>query len=222
MDELAHWFSCCRDNDMVLCFNELWVKPNSPPVDVPGFQLFMSLIYRHPDVKCFTSYLPGSHIYISNTLSVERNSFCTDVEDSCKLLNVTCCILSCKRTKVAIVSVYRSPSICSNNYLTEIIDIFTQVLNITSNAIIVGNFNFDLLSSSSIQKRNADILSDFNFIQHITDPSRVINLSATLIAHVLTTSSVEVLKTVQTVSLSDHRCQILEADNQLLILLTIL
>ena len=90
---------------------------------------------------------------------------------------------------------------------------FTQVLNITSNVIIVGDFNFDLLSSSSIQKRYVHgYFSDFNFIQHIADPSRVVNLSATLIDHVLTTSSVEVLKTVQTVGLSDHRCQILEAD----------
>ena len=55
-------------------------------------------------------------------------------------------------------------------------------------------------------------MSDFNFIQHIVDPTRVVNLSATLIDHVLTTSSVEVLKTVQAVGLSDHRCQILEAD----------
>ena len=92
--------------------------------------------------------------------------------------------------KVAIVSVYRSPSICSNDCLTEIIDMFTQVLIITSNVIIVGDFNFDLLSSSSIQKRYVDIFSDFYFIQHIADPSRVVNLSATLIDHVLTTSSV--------------------------------
>ena len=110
------------------------------------------------------------------------------------------------------VSVYRSPSICTNDCLTEIIDMFTQVLSITSNVIIVGDFNFNLLSSSSIHKRYADILSDFNFIQHIVDPTHVVNLSATLIDHVLTTSSVEVLKTVQAVGLSDHRCQILEAD----------
>ena len=116
---------------MVLCFSELWVKPNSPPVDVPGLRLFMSPVHRRPGAKCSTSYLPGSCIYISNTLSVERNSFCTDVEDSCKLLNVTCCILSCKLTKVAIISVYRSPSICSNDCLTEIIDMFTQVSRLT-------------------------------------------------------------------------------------------
>ena len=57
-----------------------------------------------------------------------------------------------------------------------------------------------------------DILSDFNFIQHIVDPSHVVNLLATLIDHVLMTSNVEVLKTIQTVGLSDHRYQVLEAD----------
>ena len=48
MDELSQWFSCCRDNDVVLCFSELWAKPNGPPVDVPGFKLFMSPIRHRP------------------------------------------------------------------------------------------------------------------------------------------------------------------------------
>ena len=81
---------------------------------------------------------------------------------------------------------------------------FTQLLHITSNIIIVSNFNFDLLSSSSTQTQYAEILSDFSFIQHIVDTSRVVNSSSTLIDHVLTTSNVKVIKIIQTIGLSDH------------------
>ena len=209
--ELAQWFECCRDRDVVLCFSELWVRPDTPPVDVPGFQLLMSPFHCHPGM-CTTSYLSGSCIYISDSLSVGRNSLCTDIESSCKLLNVTCCMFYCKFTKVAVVSVYRSSSISYNDCLIKITDMFTQLLNITSNVIIVGNFNFDLLSSYIILKHYVDILSDFNFIQHIVDPCRAVNQSATLINHVLTAPKVEVLKVTQTMGLSDHQCKVLEVD----------
>ena len=68
--ELAQWF---RDRDAVLCFSELWVKADTPPVDVPGFQLLMSPFHCGPG-KCTTSYLSGSCIYISDSLITERNS----------------------------------------------------------------------------------------------------------------------------------------------------
>jgi len=99
----------------------------------------------------------------------------------------------------------------SNDCLIEVIDMFTQLLGITSNVIIVGDFNLDLLPLFSILKCYVNILSDFNFIQHIVDPSCVVNQSATLIDHVFTTPKV-VLKVTQTMSLNDHKYQMLEVD----------
>lgn len=57
-----------------------------------------------------------------------------------------------------------------------------------------------------------DLLSDFQFTQHVTAPSRVTNCSATLIDHLLVTPSLTVSRSYQTVGLSDHRCQVLEID----------
>ena len=70
------------------------------------------------------SYLPGSCIFVSNCLSVDINAQCAAIENSCKLLNMTCCLVSCRHHLLAIVSVYRSPSISSVDCLLEIRNMF--------------------------------------------------------------------------------------------------
>ena len=92
---------------------------------------------------------------------MERNAQCTTIEDSCKLLNVTCCVVSCKHHLLAIVSVYRSPSTSINDCLDELRDMFTQLFYLTKYVVVVGNFNFNLLSASSVIRDYTDSLSDF-------------------------------------------------------------
>ena len=88
-----------------------------------------------------TTHLP----YRFDSLSIEQTPLCRDIENSCKFLNVVCCLIACRSSKVAIASVYRSPSICPNDYLVEINDVFSQLLQVSSSVIVVGDFNFDLL-----------------------------------------------------------------------------
>ena len=112
----------------MLCF-EIWTKPGGPPLHVPGYQLLFSPFHTRPAVK-HLSYLPGSCIFISDGLLVERNSVCAAIEESCKLLNVTCCVISCKHSHLAIASVYRSPSIPTGDCLVEIHNMLSELLSI--------------------------------------------------------------------------------------------
>ena len=201
--ELSSWFNTCSGDDVVFCFSEIWANPSSPPLHFPGYQVMFSPFHCRPDAK-HLSYLPASCIWR------EMHS-ATAVEDSCKLLNVACCLVLCKHHLLAIVSVYRSPSTSNSDCLQEIRNMFSQ-LCFTSHVVVVGDFNFDLLSTSSVLSEYSDIISDFQFVQHVPDPFRVTSSSATLIDHMLTTPNITVLQCYQTVGLSDHRTQILEID----------
>ena len=61
--------------------------------------------------------------------------------------------------------------------------------------------------SSTVNYQN--ILSDFQLTQFVSGPSRVTELSSTLIDHILCTSSILVLDVKQAIGLSEHRVQIL-------------
>ena len=131
------------------------------------------------------------------------------IEKSCKLLNVTCCIVSCKHYSMAIIS---SPSVSQNDCLFELHSLFSQLYCLTNYIVVVGDFNFDILSKSRVLSDYINTLSDFHFIQHVVDPTRVTSTSATLIDHVVTTPNLTVSRCYQAVGLSDHHCQILEVD----------
>ena len=64
---------------------------------------------------------------MTDGLSIEQVQLCKDIKNSCKFLNVAC-LIACKSTKMAIVLVYRSSSVCPNGWLVEITDMFSQVL----------------------------------------------------------------------------------------------
>ena len=57
-----------------------------------------------------------------------------------------------------------------------------------------------------------NLLSDFNLVQHVVGPSRVTDISSTLIDHVVSTPAVSVLSVKQAIGLSDHRVQIADID----------
>ena len=110
------------------------------------------------------------------------------------------------------VSIYRSPSTGAAECLSELWDLFAQLLLLTTHVVVVGDFNFDILPSLSDHSDYMNILSDFQFVQHISGPTRVSSTSATLIDHAMSTSNLEVLQCFQVAGLSDHRCQIMEVN----------
>ena len=64
--------------------------------------------------------------------------------------------------------------------------VFTQLLSNVIDVIIDGDFNINLLDSSSIHCDYVNLYSDFHLLQQVVEPTRVTDLSATLINHILT------------------------------------
>ena len=149
IDDLATWLNTCSGENVVFCFSEKWTKPDSLPLHVPGYQFLSSPFHTRPAAK-HLSYLPGSCIFISNGLIVERNSICVSIEESCKLLNVPCCVINCKHSHLAIASVYRYPSISTSDCLIEIYNLISELSSFTKYVIVVGDFSINLLSTHSI------------------------------------------------------------------------
>ena len=111
-----------------------------PPVSIPGFQLFVSPYHFRPDTRS-RSLLPGSCMVISNVLTVHRPSACGDVENSCQLLNVTCCLVCCKYSYLAVACIYSSPSTSNAECMVELRNVFSDLLTLTKHIVIVGDFN---------------------------------------------------------------------------------
>ena len=99
-----------------------------------------------------SKYYPGSCLLISESLSIERHSVCIDIENNCQLLDVSCCLILCKHSRLAIVSVYRSPSTDVKVCLTELSNVFEQLLPLTKYVVVVGELNIDLHKNTGIQK----------------------------------------------------------------------
>ena len=106
MDELADWFRQCNGRDVVFCFSEIWIKPNSPALEVPGFSMLFSPFHS----RSSGNLLPGSCIFLPDSLQTEYPDVCKSAEESCTNLNVWCCFVICKHQRIAVISVYRSPS----------------------------------------------------------------------------------------------------------------
>lgn len=60
-----------------------------------------------------------------------------------------CCFVLCVHTRLAIVSLHRSPSADIKDCLLELHSVFLQLLSCTAYVIVVGDLNVDLLKSSS-------------------------------------------------------------------------
>jgi len=87
------------------------------------------------------------------------------------------------------------------------------MLSSNANYILVGgDFNVNLLVSEEVTNEYLNLLADFQLTQHIRDSIRVCDTSATLIDHVISTSSFNVSNVIQAVGVSDHRIQAVDFD----------
>ena len=168
-DELSLWFSNCVKTATIFCFTEVWLRPGSPDVTVPGYTVYTTPMLCCPSKA--SSYLPGSCLIISNDLAVERSPICEKLEQSCRLLNIVCCYVTCKHTRLFVMAVYRSPSTDVKEGLTELTSLFNEICFLSENIVVVGDFNIDLLTPTAIQAQYVDLLTDCSMVQHLSDPS---------------------------------------------------
>ena len=93
-------------------------------LQVPGNEVLYSPPLSRNPADVHHRYLPGSCIFVPKILSPEHPSLCDDIEKSRTALNVSCCFITCKELKLAVVSFYKSPS----TKYGVVLDDFCQVL----------------------------------------------------------------------------------------------
>ena len=127
-------------------------------------------------------------------------------------MNVSCCFVTCKFHRLAVVSIYRSPSTCPHAGLQELSTLLDKLFPCVKHVILAGNFNINLHNDSSITNRYVSLLSDYGLSQYILQPTQVSLQSSTLIDHVICTNDISVLNSSQAVGLTDHRVQLVDFD----------
>ena len=90
--EITQWLHLSCNSNIILCCSETWLKDGSIPV-LPRFTSYCSPLLRRTTGK---RALPGSCLFISNTLSPSHPTLCDIVEQSttyifeCYLLSSFC------------------------------------------------------------------------------------------------------------------------------------
>jgi len=204
--EIAHWFHVCQASPTILCCSETWLKKDSFALAMDGFSEFYSPLLCRPDNS--NSFLPGSCMFVSCSLNPEQTAICHKVANGCSVLNVTCCFISCKFQRTAVISVYRSSSTCVSSAIHDLRSVLLELSHHVKFFIIVDNLNINLLCDSKIKEEYVNLLSDFYLTQHMIEPTRKTSTSASLIDHVITSKDTPILRLLQTCGLSDHKVQI--------------
>ena len=205
--EVSQWLFEAHNSPIILCCSETWITVNDLVPNVTGFDTFCSPVLSRPDKP--KSVLPGSCIFVSTLLQPECPPICDVIERSCSVINISSCFVTCKYHRVAVLSVYRSPSTCCSSAITELRSVLLQLSTSAKYIMMAGDFNVDLLSTNnSVTLDYVNLLADFNLSQHIIKPSRVCNHSATLIDHIIGSSSLQVSGVGQAIGLSDHNVQL--------------
>ena len=130
----------------------------------------------------------------------------------CIVKYVSCCFLQCQHFKVAVASVYHSPSVDTGQCIEELFIFLSRLSTCSQYVIFAGDLNIDLMQSTNYQRKYIACLTDFQLVQLIAGPSRVCALSSTLIDHVVCSSSFAVTRVLQAIGVSDHHVQIVELD----------
>ena len=120
--------------------------------------------------------------------------------------------LACKvkigKEWIMIIGVYKPPSLKQDVWKSELQNLFEMATTITNNAIILGDFNCDLLQPDKSSKDGRillDLMDIFHLVNLIKDPTRVTNTSETLIDLILTNNKKKVLISgVFDAQISDH------------------
>jgi len=141
--------------------------------------LFIIVLVKHGSNQMILLYLlqfrfglkaeeKGSAMIVSNDIEVDHFDICSHIEESCLNLCICCCFISSKHHRVAVVSVYRSPSTSLKDAINELGCVVSLH---TYHIILAGDFNINLLGNSGPVVDYMNLLSDLGLQQHVSDPS---------------------------------------------------
>ena len=178
-------------------------------LDLMALILFAHLYYNVLlNLKSIFLVLP---FFVSKCLYPEHPPICDEIEQLCSSVNICCCFVTLKHHHIAVVSF----TLCSFYHFDSEFQLVLVMLSSTCNVnyiLMGGDFNVNVLVSEDVINKYLNLLADFQLTQHIQDPTRVCDTSATLIDHVISTSSFSISNVKQAVGVSDYRIQMVDFD----------
>ena len=132
--ELCERFHISQSVPTILCCSETWRNDSCPIINISGIVKFYSPVIIRPWSRGF---LPGSCLLISSVLCPEQTEICKHVQNNCSVLNIACCFVSSEFHKIAVMSVYRSPTTCPKQALEELHCSFLTLFDHTNLIILL-------------------------------------------------------------------------------------
>lgn len=161
----------------VIAVSETWLTESVHDVySIPGYNFF---------AKSRTGKIGGGvGLYVSNNLD------CKILSDLCHMNeHLECIFLECRQVGIPtfiIGSVYRPPNSDLELFNSDLVSILDYVNGMNKLAIIAGDFNLNLLNSNSHPPTGEFLnnLLSYNFIPTIQNPTRISDISATLLDNI--------------------------------------
>ena len=180
-------------NAAVMCFTETWIDDSvtNNETDVPGYTIVRKDRNRNGGGIC---------MYIREDLAFSPMT----LDQSEGIEEIMCIELFLPKTRPIIVATcYRPP------HQTDFIENFERCLmqfRMDCELYVLGDFNISYLDTTmSLRNQYCNLLNQYNLNQIITNPTRVTNVTSSLIDHILC-SKMEIIAQsgVINVGLSDH------------------
>ena len=159
-----------RDNSLdVIVLTETWVRedaPNAVKMDVapPGYTV-CHLARRQSAGKTRGG---GIAVICRNTLKVTSSSDFSSAEFESLAVRVVT-----RSTAITIVGVYRPPGSVTTAFCDAVSDLFDQLLMSNKTFVMCGDFNVPGADGSSIDPQMENLLTRYNFVQHVHQATHI-------------------------------------------------
>lgn len=187
-----------RKRPFILALSETCVTEDiqDSELECDGYKLFRINSHSRMTGGCciyikeqFKSELKGKYVLEKNAWIISLKVYCN---------NKSC----------VIHVLYHSPSAKRKDFLEFFNDWCENQIEVSENNIICGDFNIDLLSDSHYSTKLKQILNLFALKQYVRQPTRITEISSTLIDLVVSNCEVEV-EVLLTEKISDHSTMII-------------
>ena len=191
LDEIKHLLND-QGNIDILCLCETFLNEefSNNEVDIDGYQMIRKDRQTHGG---------GLVIYTKSYLScIHRDDLETaDIE----MLWIE--VRNNRQKPFLLCYCYRPPS--TTDWISKVEDAIEKANTEEKEIIMLGDFNYNLLSETSAAKQWLDITSSLNLKQLVQVPTRVTDTTRTLIDHAFTNSCENIINvTVPVYAISDH------------------
>lgn len=166
---------------------------------IPGYEI----VYNEGNIN----KSDGIVVYIKNSLNFQNEIVNIG---NIKAINTK---ITYRNKKIRILSIYRSPSLCPNDFNLNLHNYLTQAKDNFDIDIVLGDMNIDILDSQSHSVNEyLNVLAEHRYLSTINDKTRVQGGGGSCIDHIFVKSNSEILFSpivLQTL-ITDHYPVILE------------